>query len=115
MYGGKNHTNETCWHVVRFPKNHSKNIQQMRKPGRDGGVSQGGGNKWNKPRPNSMAANAQLSTEKIEQLLSLEQVQQLLKLLPSGSNAMKQGSDTEEEIDSAFGSMVTCCNASFDA
>lgn len=105
--GGKNHGAETCWHVVGFLKNHPKNRQPQKKPRRDG-------NKWSKARNpvNRMAANVQ---DKSDQLLTTEQIQQVLKLLPSGSGAMKNGSDTEEEIDTGFTGMIACCNVAVNA
>ena len=43
-------------------------------------------------------------------ILTIQQIDQLLKLLPSSSGANKGTSDTEEEVEIAFSGMVTCNN-----
>ncbi|XP_048502724.1 uncharacterized protein LOC125498539 [Beta vulgaris subsp. vulgaris] len=69
--GGKGHSSEKCWYVVGLPKNHPKHRQQMRREGKEG-IEQNAGNRWNrfKGQGTRMAANAELSTQHGEKLLT---------------------------------------------
>lgn len=40
--------------------------------------------------------------------LTVEQVQQLLSLIPSGSKASREGYTTEDEIETGFAGMILC-------
>jgi hypothetical protein len=112
--GGKGHTKERCWGIIGYPKWHPKYKVQQRFQGKESA-----GNKWTKPKFGGggpkLAANVQTENGSQNNLLTQQQIDQLLKLLPSGSGS-KQGSETEDEMDGTFAGMVFsyCAYASVD-
>lgn len=57
-------------------------------------------------RANNVQASG--SSDKAEVVLSQQQLQQLLKLIPNCNIAKPKGYDTEDELDNCFSGMVTC-------
>ena len=108
--GGKGHTSEKCWSVVGYPKWHHK----YRKPVPRGSSS----SRWQNPKSNSpmRANNAQTCTEndKAEVTFTQQQLQQLLKLIPTNSVSNGKGYETEDELENCFSGMVTCNMSSTD-
>lgn len=110
--GGKGHSQDKCWSVVGYPKWHYKN----RKPGQK--LPNAAGNKWSgskggTSRMANMAAHT-VSDPSQEVKFTSQQLEHLLKLIPSNAVQGLRGSDTEDELDTSncFSGMVTC-NLSF--
>ena len=61
-----------------------------------------------------MVANVHSQNEAGPAVISQQQLEKLLKLLPSISKATKSGSETEEEPDTTFPCLVSCYSASSD-
>ncbi|KAL2939885.1 ABC transporter C family member 7 [Bienertia sinuspersici] len=95
--GGKKHTSERCWKVIGYPKWHPMYKRQLKlKEGESG-------KKWH-PKKGSkterVAANAQAQGE--QTTLTPQQIEQLLKLIPSSSKSEKPAYDTKDEIETNF-------------
>ena len=84
--GGKYHTAEACCHVIGFPKGHPKNKKQSKYNTKEE-TSSGASRRWNNPKTNKMVANVQSQNEAGPAKISQQQLEQLLKLLPSISKA----------------------------
>uniref|UniRef100_A0A803MJC5 Uncharacterized protein n=1 Tax=Chenopodium quinoa TaxID=63459 RepID=A0A803MJC5_CHEQI len=80
--GNKSHTAEQCWKVIGYPSWHPRYKKQQKQKGKEGNT----GAKWNKRKPfngQKTAANAQTQEESVS--ISAQQLEQLLKLVPSSS------------------------------
>ncbi|KAL2928660.1 Retrovirus-related Pol polyprotein from transposon TNT 1-94 [Bienertia sinuspersici] len=127
--GKLGHVKDNCWYVKGFPTGNRANPARGRgqdrgrggrsfrgnrggRFGRFGGNRDGGG----------MAANAEGYQETNKQGISNtasgqtaftpQQIEQLLKMLPSSS---KSGGDSEDDFDTTYAGMVVCCNTGFDS
>lgn len=58
-----------------------------------------------------MAASAQVEEQDKSGMLTPQRISQLLKLLPNNS---RLESESEEEIDSGFAGIITCCSATIN-
>ncbi|KAL2905450.1 Retrovirus-related Pol polyprotein from transposon RE1 [Bienertia sinuspersici] len=103
--GGKKHTADKCWKVIGYPKWHAKSKKFPQKKEKE----QGTGIKGRTGQNNKFAASTNTQGDDIG--LTAQQIEQLLKLIPSGSKASKSGYDTEEELDNSFAGMTSCFNA----
>ena len=104
--GRKNHSAEECWKIVGFPKTHPQYKKQQQRNKEVVGTG-----RWNKSNQgHKLAANANTFDESVS--LTATQLEQLLKLVPSGSKSSKAGYDTEEELDQNFAGMISCNIAS---
>ncbi|KAL2944407.1 Retrovirus-related Pol polyprotein from transposon RE1 [Bienertia sinuspersici] len=104
--GGKGHKTEKCWTVVGYPRWHpkarAKRNQEKQKSGKNG----------ERFKPKAMAVNTEGKGENQKALLTEEQVEQLLKLLPSTS---KTEPDMEDESEPGFVGMISYCMAAVSA
>ncbi|KAL2923600.1 Pleckstrin homology domain-containing family A member 8 [Bienertia sinuspersici] len=105
--GKKGHPREKCSTIMGYPKGHYKAKKQMGMYGRDVGPQ------WNKNKFNggSKYANAVKQGERSNgaQMLTPQQIEKLLKLIPEENRG---GSDNEDEVDTVFIGMAICLNAS---
>ncbi|KAL2939003.1 Retrovirus-related Pol polyprotein from transposon RE2 [Bienertia sinuspersici] len=102
--GSRGHKAEKCWTVVGYPKWHNKYKKTQRKEGEYNGSNQ----RWSKGKGQRMVANVQAQGENEEPVLTTQQVEQLLKLLPCGSGGKKESME-DEEIEEGFAGIATCC------
>uniref|UniRef100_A0A803LNC3 Reverse transcriptase Ty1/copia-type domain-containing protein n=1 Tax=Chenopodium quinoa TaxID=63459 RepID=A0A803LNC3_CHEQI len=104
--GKKTHNAEVCWKVVGYPKWHHLYEKQEKSDA----VGKG---KWSKQKEGmKMAANAKGTEESVA--ITAQQLEQLLKLVPSSSKGSKSGYETEEEIYVNFAGMISCYNVCSD-
>ncbi|KAL2939147.1 Retrovirus-related Pol polyprotein from transposon RE1, partial [Bienertia sinuspersici] len=104
--GKKGHTKDKYWTVIGYPKWHPKARKQAKGKEKEGGSSWKG-LKYKAQQNSKYAGNAQMN-ENVN--VTAQQLEQILKLIPSNTN-----SEAEEEIDSGFTGMVSCCNASLES
>ncbi|KAL2895584.1 Retrovirus-related Pol polyprotein from transposon RE2 [Bienertia sinuspersici] len=102
--GKRGHKAEKCWTVVGYPKWHNKYKKTQRKEGEYNGSNQ----RWSKGKGQRMVANVQAQGENEEPILTTQQVEQLLKLLPCGSGGKKESME-DEVIEEGFAGITTCC------
>ncbi|XP_074346359.1 uncharacterized protein LOC141685137 [Apium graveolens] len=100
--GRRGHSNDKCWGVTGgYPKWHYKH-----KPGGQRGAT----GKWsgNKPNYPKMANNAHgVTAEQNGIMMTAQQFDRILKLIPQGSSMSQKESETDEEIDYGFSGMVS--------
>jgi len=123
--GSKGHVKDKCWHIIGYPNWHprSKKFPQ-RRGGRGPGDGRGQGQQFvsrgREPEPPRFSSQAQsdsiVSESSTTHSLTPQQIEQLLKLLPStsqppSSKASHNTYDIHEEIDYNFAGMVYSCVA----
>ncbi|KAL2895800.1 Retrovirus-related Pol polyprotein from transposon TNT 1-94 [Bienertia sinuspersici] len=97
--GGKTHTAEKCWRVIGYPKWHAKSKKfPQRKEKEQTTANKGYKGKNNHAQKMAAAAN----TQEENVTLTAQQIEKLLKLLPSESKNPKTGYETDEEMDINF-------------
>lgn len=99
--GRKGHSSDKCWEVKGYPKWHYKY-----KPGQRNVA-----NKWsgNKPNGARLANNVQGNVGE-QVVITSQQLDQLLKLIPKDGFVSQRESETDEEIDYGFSGMVSSGN-----
>lgn len=105
---GKNgHSSDKCWFVVGFLAWHPKSISgkstqnQSSYKGKEKSFHQ---QKWNNNKPKTIANVSSNSNGTIVPTVSTQQIEQLMKLLPTPSKY--GGPDTDEEMDTSYAGMV---------
>lgn len=103
--GKQGHAAEKCWIVAGYPKWHLKHGKMMpRISQKDQGGSSGV--RWTNGKGNfpKMAANVQENTTKIDLglLFSPQQIDQMIKLLPTLTGQQGKGSEIDDEINTQF-------------
>lgn len=97
--GKRGHTNDRCWGVTGFPKWHYKY-----KPGQKAPTGKWQGNRAGGVK---MANNAQTSTQEQQTfMMTSQQLDQLLKMIPRNETEKQKETETDEEIDYGFSGMV---------
>lgn len=98
--GLKGHSGDRCWHIVRFPKRHPKYkklFQTNQKPPQTGSSSSSNYKyptiKFHKNTPQGNL----VQTNPSHVSLTNEQLEQLLKLIPSSAMTVTKGPDTDDE------------------
>ncbi|KAL2900931.1 Retrovirus-related Pol polyprotein from transposon RE1, partial [Bienertia sinuspersici] len=111
VYGRKKHTTDKCWKVIGYPRWHPEYKKQQRNKRRGEGSSgeKGGKPKGGHKEGRKIAGSAQNKDDSIS--LTAQQLDQLLKLLPSSSRARETRGETDDEIDEGFAGMSLCSNA----
>ncbi|XP_057247552.1 uncharacterized protein LOC104884395 [Beta vulgaris subsp. vulgaris] len=108
----RGHSAEKCWYATgNFPKWHPKHGKQVAAgPQKEqGGVS---GVKWNTTRQNASKMVANTCQGENGLLFTQQQIEQLAKLLPVMTAQMNaKGTETDDEIDQHFSSMISCFHA----
>lgn len=107
------HTREKCWRIIGYPNKHPRAQKEGKEKTRDAWNNTRGG-RWNRggrySRGGRSAAhvksNIEGSSSSSSTTITAQQLEQLMKLLPTPSKA--PGSDTEEEMDYSYAGMVSC-------
>lgn len=110
--GAKNHSSEKCWNVVGYPKWHYK--YKSKAPAKGQPISTG---KWSNNRcsasPKMSNVTQCFAAERSDGdnttqsvMFSPQQLQQLLKLIPSASHV--NATDQDDELETPFSGMITC-------
>lgn len=113
---GKNgHTKERCWRVVGYPPGHPRNQRDGKEKMRDGQFV-GRGGRWNRGgrsyRGGRSAGNAKSNVDTSvgsssgSATLTAQQLEQLMKLLPTPSKVAS--SETDDEMEYSYAGMVSC-------
>lgn len=106
--GGRNHTADKCWKKSGFPKWHPQYKKQQQNLSREHKGNHVNGGRWNKNKGNQNSKfAAHVNQQEETASLTPQQLEQLLKLLPSSSKN-KADCDTDEEIDDSFAGMIYC-------
>lgn len=102
--GGKNHPSEKCWSVVGFPRWHHR----YRPPAQRKHPQQNSwaGNKSQAPKMANAAQGSRISSEQPGVMVTSQQLEKLLKLIPTSSFPPAQTSETDDELDYNFSGMV---------
>lgn len=97
--GKRGHTNDKCWTVTgQYPKWHYKyKANPKNSP-----------NKWmgNKTGAVKMANNVQGNVGEQSVVMTSQQLEELLKLIPQGNSAQGKSSETDDELECGFSGMV---------
>lgn len=111
--GVKGHLTEKCWTVVGYPKWHSRHGKGIpRNPVKDQVGTSSHTPKWNAVKNNypKMAASAQRNESGV--LFTQQQLDQIAKMLPGLLNQQTgKTTDTDDELDVHFSSMISCHQA----
>lgn len=108
--GGKGHYSDKYWYVVGSPKGHPN----FGKPNIKPGVVNQPWSKWNKSKPGGRprsTGSSQSSSSNAVVFSPQQQLEQLMKMIPSLSNQSSKASETDDELDSHFSGMIACHNA----
>lgn len=111
--GKVGHTKEKCWRIIGYPSRNPKAQRDGKERMRDTWNNTRGG-RWNRggrfSRGGRSAAHVKSNVEGGSSTsgttFTAQQLEQLMKLLPTPSKAC--GSDTEEEMDYSYAGMVSC-------
>ncbi|KAL2902564.1 Retrovirus-related Pol polyprotein from transposon RE2, partial [Bienertia sinuspersici] len=110
----RNHTSDRCWKVIGYPKGHPLAKSQSKGQKK---VEESKQN-WKKVRSagartaaSATTTSSQGENSNTNYSLTPQQVEQLLKLLPGNQSSLKTTSDTDDEIETSFGGMVSCFTA----
>lgn len=107
--GGKGHSAEKCWTIIGYPKWHSRHGKQVQKGSQREQPGTSSGNKWNNNRQSYPRMAANVSQGEPGLLFTQQQLDQLVKLLPTlTTKATIRDSETDEEIDNHFSGMISC-------
>ncbi|KNA06657.1 hypothetical protein SOVF_178910, partial [Spinacia oleracea] len=116
--GGKGHIAEKCWSVIGYPKWHHKHKRQgtseSPKP-----TGQHSGSKWSHSKNHTVkmaaAAHGLNVTDSGNVVFTPQQLENLMKLLPSASSSVQSKpslhSETDDELDLHFSGMASCHHA----
>lgn len=102
--GKRGHASDKFWGVTGFPKWHYKY-----KPGQKVVPGKWSGNKSNQVKA---ANNAQVSEQQTI-MMTTQQLDQILKLIPKTGGSSQKESETDEEIDYGFSGMVSSSQEKF--
>ncbi|KAK9699219.1 hypothetical protein RND81_08G160900 [Saponaria officinalis] len=99
--GRENHKSEMCWEIKGYPVGHPKHKRTAYKPGfRGGGYTQQKAYQYNARPQNYKRSVANVKTEQTDLSAAIGaatlQLENLLKLVPGGTNANKGGGESEE-------------------
>ena len=115
--GKQGHNKEVCWFVVGYPQWHPKHEKEQR--GKMKEQSSFRGQNWKKGGKNTrpgvkIAAAIQGSTKSSSgvntgAVITPQQLEQLMKLLPTPSKG--GASESDDEMECSYAGMITCCYA----
>lgn len=106
--GVKGHSIERCWKTNGYPRWHPKH----RKPSGRGGAM---GSRWNGDSKSHSGAHRMANVavgnaekaEKSDSLLTPQQLEQIMKLMPAQFVKNMQSSESDEELDNCFSGMIS--------
>ncbi|KAK9726907.1 hypothetical protein RND81_05G244800 [Saponaria officinalis] len=109
--GRDNHKSELCWEIKGYPVGHPKHRKTNYKPGfRGGGFRQQRTFQTNPRQQNfkRTAANVRADQTDLSAAIGVAtlQLENLLKMVPSNTNANKEGGESEEELECNFAGMT---------
>ena len=110
--GNRGHVKEKCWQIIGYPQWHpkAKKFPQKRDDKAQAYKGKSKGFNGGKLAANAEINRAQAADNPLTQT-QIEQLQQLLKLLPQSQGNKQCDAETDEELDTNFAGMTLCTHA----